>query len=65
MLAIQELLRPLGETITARPVCPNCGRPMHLSHAAPRARGLANLQTYRCGECGVSLTPAAGDGSAD
>jgi transposase-like protein len=64
MLAIQDSLRPVGTAIAARPACPNCGRSMHLARIAPRTNGLSDLQIYRCGECGVSLTKAAGDGAA-
>lgn len=59
MMLTQESLRPIGDAVTARPLCPNCGRPMHLSRTAPRSGGLADLLTYRCGECGVWLTEAA------
>jgi len=64
MLAIQNSLRPAGNSITAGPCCPNCGRAMHLARIAPRSEGLSDLRIYRCGECGVSLTEAAADGAA-
>jgi hypothetical protein len=64
MLVVQNLSRPAGDPITAGPACPNCGRSMHLARIAPRAEGLSELRIYRCGECGVSLTQAADDGSA-
>jgi ribosomal protein L37AE/L43A len=64
MLVLQNLSRPVGDPITAGPACPNCGRSMHLARVAPRPEGLTELRIYRCGECGVSLTQAADDGSA-
>ena len=41
-----------------RPLCPNCGRSMHLIRITPRVAGLTNLQTFGCGECGVRSTEA-------
>jgi ribosomal protein S27AE len=58
MLAIQGLMRPVGDHIAARPACPNCGRPMHLTRHTPGTGGLADLRTYGCGECGVWVTEA-------
>jgi hypothetical protein len=65
MLALQGARQSFGEAVTARPACPNCGRPMHPARTTPGMGGLADLQTYRCGECGVAVTEAAGDGAAD
>ncbi len=57
----RELIRRNGETARIRP-CPNCGRPMHLSPGGDQPRGIfPDLRRYRCGECGVSVTEAAGD----
>jgi predicted RNA-binding Zn-ribbon protein involved in translation (DUF1610 family) len=64
VLAIQDSLRPAGNPVTAGPACPNCGRSMHLARIAPCSEGLSELHIYRCGECGVSLMQAAGDGPA-
>jgi transposase-like protein len=64
MLVMQNLSRPAGDAIAAGPACPNCGRSMHLARIAPRPEGLTELRVYRCGECGVSLTQTADDGSA-
>jgi predicted RNA-binding Zn-ribbon protein involved in translation (DUF1610 family) len=64
MLAIQGSLRARGESVAARPACPNCGRSMHLLRSIERNGGLSPLKTYRCGECGVSVTNSAADGSA-
>jgi hypothetical protein len=59
MLTTQNSLRPAGNSISAGPCCPNCGRSMHLARIAPRADGLSDLHVYRCGECGVSLSEGA------
>ena len=56
MLLTQESLRPSGDAVAAQPLCPNCGRPMHLARTTPRTGGLSDLQTFRCGECGVAVT---------
>jgi len=62
MLA-SESVRPVGiaasDPVKHRPVCPNCGRPMHLTRITPRSGGLTDLRTYGCGECGVWATQAA------
>jgi predicted RNA-binding Zn-ribbon protein involved in translation (DUF1610 family) len=64
MLTIQNSSRPAGNPITHGPGCPNCGRSMHLARITPREEGLPDLHIYRCGECGVSLSEAAGEGAA-
>jgi rRNA maturation protein Nop10 len=46
---------------TNRPACPNCGRSMHRMHIRLGADGFPELGTFRCGECGVSVTKAASD----
>jgi len=61
MLAMRGSSWPRHELMTAQPACPNCGRPMHLMRSTPRTGGLPPLETYRCGECGVSLIEAAGE----
>ena len=65
MLAIENVAPPFGEPATMRPACPNCGRTMHVMRIVARTGGLANLRTCSCGECGVSLTEAVGDGGLD
>ena len=55
MLATRELWRPLADHLTV--LCPNCGRPMHQTIPLT-ASGVSDLRTFRCGECGVSLTEA-------
>jgi predicted RNA-binding Zn-ribbon protein involved in translation (DUF1610 family) len=62
MLALQDSPRPVRDPFTARPACPNCGRAMHVTRTMPRTGGLPDLTVYGCGECGVSLTEACGDG---
>lgn len=44
---------PAVDQTTAAPLCPNCGRPMHLDHIALRNGGLSDL-TFKCGECWVT-----------
>jgi hypothetical protein len=44
---------------TNRPACPNCGRSMHGTHNRLGADGFQDLELFRCGECGVSVTKAA------
>jgi hypothetical protein len=68
MLSMQNLPQNLpqsaGNPIKAGPLCPNCGRSMHLARIAPRPEGLTDINIFRCGECGVSLSEAAEDRSA-
>ena len=61
MLGIHELTRTGNDAVTARPSCPNCGRPMHVSRTTKGAGGQPALRTYGCGECGVWVTEAAND----
>ena len=51
----------VGYDFTNRPACPNCGRSMHRMHIRLGADGFPELGTFRCGECGVSVTEAASD----
>jgi hypothetical protein len=51
----------VGYDFTNRPACPNCGRSMHRMHIMLGAEEFRELGTFRCGECGVSVTEAAGD----
>jgi hypothetical protein len=64
MLVMQNLSRPAGAPITAGPLCPNCGRSMHLARIEARTEYLSELRIFRCGECGVSLAEAADTRSA-
>jgi ribosomal protein S27AE len=61
MLVMQNVSRPAGEPIKAGPLCPNCGRSMHMARLAPQPASLTDVRVYRCGECGVSLAEAAQD----
>jgi len=59
MLMTRELLPSGGDRIASRPLCPNCGRPMHLDRITPRTGGLPDLRSYKCGECGLWANQAA------
>ena len=61
MYALIGSPRPVRDPLSDQPACPNCGRAMHVTRTMPRAGGLQDLRIYSCGECGVSLTEAAGD----
>ena len=64
MLVTHSVMQPLGNRLGVRPLCPNCGRPMHLARITPRSGGLTDVQTFGCGECGVWATEAK-EGSDD
>ncbi len=61
MLGIHELIGTGSDAVTARPLCPNCGRPMHVSRTTKSTGGQSALRTYGCGECGVWVTEATND----
>jgi hypothetical protein len=61
MLALRDLMRPVGEQNVLQPVCPICSRPLRLTRSTPRDGGLPELRTYGCTGCGVWLTEAAAD----
>lgn len=63
MLALRDLMRPVGEHNLLQPACPICSRPLRLTRAAPRATNHAELRTYGCTGCGVWLTEAADNGN--
>jgi hypothetical protein len=63
MLAIREYAQTDSKTMPIRPLCPNCGRSMHLTRSAQRPCGLPDLQTFGCGECAVWVTEAAHEAS--
>jgi hypothetical protein len=49
----------------ARPIaCPNCGRPMTLSHTDREIGVTPKVNTFACKECGVYYTEAADGGGA-
>jgi hypothetical protein len=53
-----EFPRQRNDYATDIPLCPNCGRTMHLTRTMPRA-GDADLHVFKCGECAVWLTESA------
>jgi hypothetical protein len=59
MLALRDLMRPIGEHNILQPACPICSRPLRLTRTTPRASGLPDLKTYGCTGCGVWLTEPA------
>lgn len=59
MLGIHELTTVGREAVTTPPLCPNCGRPMHISRTITGKGEQPALRTYGCGECGVWITEAA------
>jgi transposase-like protein len=65
MLALRDLMRPVGEHNVLQPVCPICSRPLRLSRTAARAGDLAEHRTYGCTGCGVWLTETAQESMAD
>jgi hypothetical protein len=56
MLALRDLMRPVGEQNSMQPACPICSRPFRLTRITPGTDGLADLRTYGCSGCGVWLT---------
>ncbi len=46
------------------PLCPNCGEPMKLLRVVPGGSGLAPLNVFSCGRCGVYYSEAEGEPSA-
>jgi hypothetical protein len=65
MLALRDLMRPIGEHNVLQPACPICSRPLRLTRVTPRDGDLAELRTYGCTGCGVWLTEAADDTRQD
>jgi hypothetical protein len=62
MLALRDLMRPVGEHNVLQPVCPICSRPLRLARGKARNGGRAEPRTYGCTGCGVWLTEAAQNG---
>ena len=50
MLGIHELNGKPNDAMTARPLCPNCGRPMHVSRTTKEA-GALPLLSYLLDDC--------------
>ena len=65
MLALRDLMRPIGDHNALQPACPICSRPLRLTRVTPRDGDLAELRTYGCTGCGVWLTEAADDKRQD
>jgi hypothetical protein len=63
MLALRDLMRPVGEHNLLQPVCPICSRPLRLTRTTAKAGDVSELRTYGCTGCGVWLTEAADDSS--
>ena len=61
MLALRDLMRPVGEHNLLQPACPICSRPLRRSRTTPTGAGLAAVQTYGCTGCGVWLTEPVDD----
>jgi hypothetical protein len=61
MLALRDLMRPIGDHNALQPACPICSRPLRLTRVTPRDGDVAELRTYGCTGCGVWLTEAAED----
>jgi hypothetical protein len=59
MLALRDLMRPVGEHNVLQPVCPICSRALRLARTKARAGDHAEIRTYGCTGCGVWLTEAA------
>jgi hypothetical protein len=58
MLATQKTTEAADDSAALRPVCPSCGRALQLSRVTPGSKGLPDLRTYACRECGVWLSEA-------
>jgi transposase-like protein len=43
------------------PCCPHCGASMPMLDSIPRSAGRAELQTFECRLCGLTVTEAADD----
>jgi hypothetical protein len=65
MLALRDLMRPVGEHNVLQPVCPICSRPLRPCRSKARAGEHAEIRTYGCTGCGVWLTEAARGGIQD
>jgi len=64
MLALRDLMRPVGAHNIQQPACPICSRPLRLTRTTRRA-GLSDVRTYGCAGCGVWLTASADAGGVD
>jgi hypothetical protein len=58
MLALRDLMRPIGDNNTLLPVCPICSRALRLARTTPATAAESSQHTYGCVGCGVWLTEA-------
>ena len=58
MLALRDLMRPIGDNNTLQPVCPICSRALRLARVTPATAAASAQHTYGCVGCGVWLTEA-------
>jgi hypothetical protein len=58
MLALRDLMRPIGDNNTLQPVCPICSRTLRLTCVTPPTGAASAQHTYGCVGCGVWLTEA-------
>ena len=58
MSAYESLMQVAGDRVL-QPVCPSCGRTLHISRITPGTHGLPDQHTYSCQPCGVWVTEAA------
>jgi hypothetical protein len=65
MLALRDLMRPVGEHNVLQPVCPICSRALRLARTKARDDDHAEIRTYGCTGCGVWLTEAAQEAAED
>jgi hypothetical protein len=64
MLAMQKLTEPTDDHNGLRPACPGCGKALQLSRTTPGSKGVPELRTYACRDCGVWFTEADHRGAA-
>lgn len=50
---MREWTQPAVDQKLLPPLCPNCGRPMHLDRPVQRSAGFSSMM-FRCGECWVT-----------
>jgi hypothetical protein len=62
MLALRDLMRPIGDNNALQPVCPICSRVLRLSRSTAATEKESALHTYGCVGCGVWLTEAEDGG---
>ena len=58
MLALRDLMRPIGDNNSLQPVCPICSRVLRLAKTTRATDNDVAQHTYGCVGCGVWLTEA-------